>query len=237
MGYAFEMSQPLAARAAASERANFIRRTYLHLAGAILAFVFLEFLIFTFVPMETLNAVTFLRSPLSALLVVGAFIGVSMLARWWAFNGTSPAMAYAGLGLYVLAEAAIFVPLLHIAINYVRDPTILPTAGILTLSVFGGLTLAAFTTRKDFSFLGPILSIAFFLAIGVIVVACIFGFPLGLWFSLAMVGVACASILYDTSNIIHHFRTDQHVAASLSLFASVATLFYYILMVLLQSRE
>jgi FtsH-binding integral membrane protein len=44
-----------------------------------------------------------------------------------------------------------------------------------------------------------------------------------------MVAFAGAAILYDTSNILHRYRTDQHVAASLSLFASVALLFWYIL--------
>jgi FtsH-binding integral membrane protein len=35
--------------------------------------------------------------------------------------------------------------------------------------------------------------------------------------------------MYDTSNVLHHYRTDQYVAASLALFASVAMLFFYVL--------
>ena len=80
-------------------------------------------------------------------------------------------------------------------------------------------------------------AIASFLALGFIICAMIFGFSLGLVFSLAMVVLASAAILYDTSNILHKFRMDQHVAASLSLFASVAMLFYYILLALMQSRR
>jgi len=60
------------------------------------------------------------------------------------------------------------------------------------------------------------------------------GFNLGVWFSGAMVGLASGYILYDTSNVMHHYRTDQHVAASLALFASVALLFWYILQLLMQ---
>ena len=56
---------------------------------------------------------------------------------------------------------------------------------------------------------------------------------LGLWFSAAMVVFAGAAILHQTSNIIHHYRPDQHVAASLGLFASVALLFWYVLQVLM----
>ena len=61
----------------------------------------------------------------------------------------------------------------------------------------------------------------------------IFGFSLGLVFALVMVLFAAGSVLYTTSNILHQYRTDQHVAAALSLFASVALLFFYILQVLM----
>ena len=71
------------------------------------------------------------------------------------------------------------------------------------------------------------------LAFGLIIAGLIFGFSLGLLFSFAMVAVASGWILYDTSNVLHHYRTDQHVAASLTLFASVALLFYYILRILI----
>jgi FtsH-binding integral membrane protein len=241
MSYAYEMDRPLAARAAESERAGFIRRTYLHLAGAILAFVTLEAIIFNFMPRQDLDAfmLQYFRSPISQLLVLGAFIGVSMFAQHLALTGGSSGTAYLGLAVYTLLEVVFFVPLLYIAIFYVGDRTILPTAGILTLSVFAGLTLAAFTTKKDFSFLRPVLSIAFFLMLGLIIAAVVIpqSVQLGLWFSFIGVAVASIAILYNTSNVIHHYRTDQYVAASLSLFASIATLFWYILMILIQSRE
>ena len=44
MSYAME--HPIAVRASESARAAFIRRTYAHLAGAVLAFVSLEFVLF-----------------------------------------------------------------------------------------------------------------------------------------------------------------------------------------------
>ena len=77
------------------------------------------------------------------------------------------------------------------------------------------------------------LKVAFFVALGLIVASIFMGFNLGLWFSGAMVLVAGGSILYQTSNIIHHYRPDQHVAASLGLFASVALLFWYVLQILI----
>jgi FtsH-binding integral membrane protein len=239
MSYALEY--PVAAYARPSERATFIRRTYLHLAGAVLAFVGLEAALMSWIGATHeahINVMRFFAgSPWSMLLIVGAFIGVGYLARYWAMSTASPALQYLGLGLYVVAEALIFVPILIIAAYY-TDPTIIPKAGVLTLAAFAGLTAAAFITRKDFSFLGPILSIAGFLVIGLIIAGIFFsGFTLGLWFSFLMVGLASAYILYDTSNVIHHYSTNMHVAAALALFASLATLFYYILRILIQLSD
>ncbi len=239
----YEMA-PLAIESDRSERAAFIRRTYLHLAAAIGVFVALEAIIFGLLrPGLDDMMMTYMRSRASHFIVIIAFIGVSYLANYWAFRGGSPAVQYAGLGLYIVAEAIIFVPLLYIAIVYSshngeNDYTLIGQAGVLTLCMLAGLTAVVFFTRKDFSFLGPILMIASFVAIGVIFCGMFFGgFGLGLWFSVAMIVLASGSILYNTSNIMLHFRTDQHVAASLSLFASVAMLFYYILLALMQSRR
>jgi FtsH-binding integral membrane protein len=236
MSYALD--HPIAEHAPPSARAMFIRRTYGHLAGAILAFVALELLVFGVILPTPQDRLTFLRgmfgSPGSQLVLLVAFIGAGWVASYWARSEASPLMQYLGLGLYVVVEAVIFIPILCIAVDYVKDPSILPTAGILTLGIFGGLTVAVFTTRKDFSFLGPIVSIGLCVALALILAAWLFGFPLGLWFSFGMVAIASAAILYDTSNVLHHYRTDQHVAASLTLFASVALLFYYILRILIE---
>ena len=53
---------------------------------------------------------------------------------------------------------------------------------------------------------------------------------------LACLVLAAGSILYNTSNVLHHYRTDQHVAAALNLFASFALLLYYVLMILSSRR-
>ena len=51
-----------------------------------------------------------------------------------------------------------------------------------------------------------------------------------------MIVLASGSILYNTSAIMYHYAPGQHVAASLSLFASVALLFWYVLR-LFMSRD
>src|SRR5262249_53875896 len=136
---------------------------------------------------------------------------------------------------YVLAQAVIFLPLLYVA--KMVYPDAIPTAGLLTLMIFFALSLVVFTTRKDFSFLGPILFVGGLLALGFIIAGALFGFDLGLLFCLAIAGLAAGYILYDTSNVLHHYRTDQHVAAALALFASVALLFWYILQIVMSRRN
>jgi FtsH-binding integral membrane protein len=202
---------------------------------AILAFVALETLLLKVLDTDEIMRALF-GHPASILIVFGGFMLVAWLANSWALSGASQALQYVGLALYVVCQVVIFLPILYIASRY-SDPSVIPTAGILTLGLFGGLTVAVFTTRKDFSFLGPILSIACFIALGVIIAGWIFGFTPGLFFAFVMVALACGFILYDTSNVIHHYRTDQHVAAALALFASVALLFMYILRILMATSR
>jgi FtsH-binding integral membrane protein len=215
------------ANATSDVRAAFIRLTYAHLAGAILAFIALEALLFqTAIPQAMMSVLA--TSQYSWLIVLAAFTGVSYMADRWAQSSTSPNVQYAGLGLYVLAQAIIFVPLLYMA-SYLSGPDVIVSAGLITLLLFTGLTFTVLTTKKDFSFLGGFLKISFFVALGVIVASILFGFNLGVLFASIMVVVASASILYNTSNVLHRYHPGQHVAASLTLFASVALLFWYIL--------
>lgn len=218
-----------AAQAASDERAAFIRRTYLHLAGALLLFVVLEYLLLK-APFAAALTAKMMGSHLSWLVVLGLFMAVSWVAERWARSSTSLGMQYLGLGLYVVAEAIIFLPLLFIVVYVAKDPNVIPSAGLLTLTLFAGLTGTVFITRKDFSFLRGILMVGGFVALGVIVVAMLFGFSLGTFFSLAMVALAGGYMLYHTSNIMRHYRTDQHVSAALALFASVALMLWYIIL-------
>ena len=217
-----------------SERAAFIRRTYLHVAGAILAFVVLEAILLQ-LPIGGAIA-TVLSGRFTWLLVLGAFMGVSWLAQKWANSDTSPGMQYLGLGLYVVAEAIIFLPLLYVAAYYSSEHVIV-SSGLITMFLFAGLTASVFISKKDLSWMGRILTIGGFVAMGIIVASMLFGFTLGLLFSAIMVIFAGGAIMYETSNVLHHYRTNQHVAASLALFASVALMFWYILRLVMGSRN
>jgi len=224
------------AEAPAAARATFIRRTYAHLVLAILAFVGVEAVILNIPGIENVFGAIF-SMRFGWLLVLGGFMLVSWLAERWAMSDASPAVQYAGLGLYVVAQALLFAPILWICSTFAKFDGVIAQAALMTLAIAGGLTLAVLVTRQDFSFLGPILSIGGFIALGLIVAGVIFGFTLGLFFAFAMVAFACGAILYHTSNVLHRYRTDQYVAAALALFASVALLFWYILQIFMRSRN
>lgn len=226
-----------AADALPAERASFIRKTYLHLAAAIALFIVLETYI-TISGAGQMITQTLLGTSYSWLIVLVAFMGVSWLANWWASSATSKPLQYMGLILYTVAEAIIFAPLLFFATYYSGDGIeMIAKAGVVTLGLFLGLTAVVFLTKKDFSFLGPILTIGSFIALGFIVSGIVFGFSLGSVFAFVMVAFAGGVILFNTSNVLHQYNTNQHVAASLALFASIALLFWYILQIFMGSDD
>ena len=88
-----------------------------------------------------------------------------------------------------------------------------------------------FTVVETMVALGVILAAVVSAALGGPVIS------LGLGFSFLVIALAAGYILYDTSNILHHYGTDEHVAASLELLADVVLLFYHILRVLILTRD
>ncbi|AGP36398.1 hypothetical protein SCE1572_19035 [Sorangium cellulosum So0157-2] len=219
-------------RAAADSRERFLVRTYNHLFGAIVLFAGIEVALF-----KTGAASVIARAMMgtSWLVVLGAFMLVSWLASRAAHTAMSKPVQYAALVGYVVAQAIIFVPLLYIA--DMVAPGAIQSAAMVTMVGFAGLTAIAFVTRKDFSFLGALLRWGGICALVLIGASLLFGFQLGTFFSVAMVAFAGAAILYDTSNVLHHFPEDRHVGAALELFASVAMLFWYVLRLFTSSRD
>lgn len=206
------------------ERARFVARVYSHVFAAIVAFTAIE--IFLFVSgLAPIIASVMLGT--TWLVVLGAYTLVGWLASRVAHQAVSLTTQYAALAGFVVAEAIVFVPLLYVAQYYA--PGVIQSAAVVTLLGFGGLTAIGFVTRRDFSFMGAALRWAGVVALLLIVASVLFGFELGTFFSVAMVGLAGASILYDTSNVLLHYPEDRYVGASLQLFASVALMFWYVL--------
>jgi uncharacterized protein len=219
------------AELSAQSRSDFIWRTYGHVAAAILLFAGIETYLF-----DSGLAVPIAESMLGFnwLLILGAFMIVGWLATHVAHTVQSKPLQYVALVGFVVAQAIIFLPLLAIAMSL--QPGIVESAVGVTLLGTGGLTAVAFITRKDFSFLRGMLVWGGILALIGIAASVLFGFELGTWFSVAMIGFAGAAVLYDTSNILHHYPEDRYVGAALQLFASIALMFWYVLR-LFMSRD
>lgn len=215
-----------------SERAEFYKKTYMHVALAILAFMIVESLLLKYVPDELIMK-----------MLGGRFIWLGILGLFWLGSYVSEKWTlsqdkntqYAGLGFYVILESIIFLPLIFIATRY-AGLEIIQQAGLITVALFAGLTAVVFMTNKDFSFLRTAITVGGFVALGLIVAGAIFGFNLGLWFSVGMVVLASGAILYQTSQLKNTYSTDQYVGASLLLFSSIMLLFWYVLRILMSRK-
>ncbi len=216
--------------ASVEDRSDFIWKCYAHVVGGILAFAAIEAYFFQSGIAERIAA------PMlnNWLLVLGAFILASWGATHVAHRVESRNAQYAAFAAFIFVEALIFAPMLYIA--SLKSPDIIDSAAGVTILGCVGLIATAMITRKDFSFLRGLLTWMFFLAMAGIIGSLLFGFQLGTWFSVAMIGFAGAAVLYDTSNIMHHYPQDRYVAASMALFASIALMFWYILR-LFMSRD
>jgi FtsH-binding integral membrane protein len=218
------------------ERVQFIRKTYTHLAGAIGVLIVFEFFLFNSSFAHTLqNFIS--KSHFGWISLLAGFMAVGWLARGFISGSPSRNVQYAGLMVYVVVESILFLPLLHLAVYY-STSDVLPSAALLTGFLFLGLTVVAFTTKNEFSFHGSFLTIAGFVALGLILSGLILGFSIGVFFSGVMIILASMAILCDTSRVLKTHGKNQYVGASLNLFASVALLFWFVLCVMTRvSRE
>jgi FtsH-binding integral membrane protein len=213
-------------------RAQFVWRTYLHVALAVAGFALLEVGLFTSGMAERI-AVGMLST--SWLLILGAFTLVGFLASMTAHRVQSIGLQYLALAGYVVAEALIFVPLIYICERIA--PGVTQSAAVVTLLGSAGLMGVAHVTGKDFSFLRGLIVWGGLLALVAIVAAVLFGWQMGTWFSVLMIGLAGAAVLYDTSEILHRYPQERYVAASLQLFGAIALMFWYVLRLMAQSRN
>jgi FtsH-binding integral membrane protein len=229
----------IVADAPAADRAAFFRRTYGLVAAAFGAFAVTLFALFV-----SGIAETFMRS----IAGVGSWGMLGVMVLFWlgttaaqslAFNRASRTAQYAGLGIYVLLQALIFVPLIYYtAIVTKGNPgEILIPACLATGALVVALTAVVFMTNMDFSFLRVAIVIGSICALGVVVVSLFAGWSLGAWFSIAMIVLMATVILYQTNEVKNTMETDQHVAAAFVLFSSFVTLLFYVIRLFAGRRE
>jgi len=219
------------ADAPAADRAAFFRRTYGLVAAAFAAFALALFGLF---------ATGVARSFMQGIAGIGTLGIIGVMVLFWigttvaqslAFNRASRASQYAGLGIYVVLEALIFVPLIYYtaAVTKGNPGEILIPACMVTGALVAGLTAVVFMTNLDFSFLRAAIVIGSICVLGIIIVSLFAGWSLGTWFSIAMIVLMATVILYQTNEIKNTLETDQHVAAAFILFSSFVTLLFYVI--------
>lgn len=221
-----------------SDRVTFLRKTYLHLGAALIAFAAVTAGMMRFMP-ETSYAFSrwALQGRWTWMFVLLLFMVVGWVAERLAFSQTSRGLQYLGLGIGVVAEGILLQPMLWILFSlwpHADAARILSEAAIITMVIFVGLTLTVFITKKDFSFMRGALMIGAFAALGIILASAIFGFQLGALFSGAMILLMAGYILYQTSLVMSYFPPQGYVAASLMLFSTIATLFWYVLRLMME---
>ncbi len=238
-----------------SDRVTFLRKTYAHLGGSLIAFALVTWFMINYMTELSLKFTFGTSGNGMWLLVIGLFIVVNMGAQWLARHETSRALQYLGLGLMVAVWSLLLQPMIwyvmlkfgnpaqifaadgvHVALSGTAAAIIAQSA-IITLAIFIGLTVTVFVTKKDFSFMRGVLSICTFAALGVIIASLIFGFHLGAIFSGFVILLMSGYILFQTSLVMNYFPPTQYVSAALMLFGTIATLFIHVLNLMAASRR
>ena len=233
----------IVSEAPASDRVAFFKRTYLHVAGAFAAFGALLYAFFvTDVArsiMQGFGSIMASMGGFGILVVMLMFWGGTYVAQKMAENRASRPSQYLGLGLYVVLEAIIFVPLIvMVAIKRCGNPgEVLIPACAVTAALVVGLTVAVFTMGIDFSFLRVAIVIGSICALGIILVAAFTDSQLGNWFSIIMILLMATVILYQTQVIKDSCETDQHVLAAFILFSAFVTLLFYVIRLFAGRRD
>jgi uncharacterized protein len=243
MAFAQEHARPIPGAVATlgvSDRVDFLRKTYGLLGVALIGFAAICFGMMRFAPEMSFKWTVWALSGYHWLLVIGMFIAVGMIAERLATSQTSRALQYLGLTIGVVAYGFLFQPLLWYVfakLGVASGASLITQAAVITIAIFVGLTLTVFLTKKDFSFMRGALMIGTFAALGVIVASILFGFNLGGLFAGAMILLMAGYVLYQTSLVMSHFPPTAYVAAALMLFSTVATMFWYVIRLLMSLRS
>lgn len=236
------------ADAAPSERATFYRRTYLTVAAAFAVFGALLWASFAIPVGEAPLAYHYAKMMVGMYDVMGGWATLVILGVFWLGITVAQSAVYAhasrpiqltGFLAYILLQVALFIPLIWMVIAKTEGAPgqILLPACAVTGALVLGLTVAAFVTQADFSFLRTVLVVGSFGALGIVVVAAVMGTGLGMWFSLAMIALMATAVLYQTWQVRTQYSTDMHLEAGFALFAAFVTLLFYVIRLFLQRRE
>lgn len=220
----------VASQASVGERVEFIRKVYLTFFGGILVYALGGYLGVTNVELRTF---VFKIIQLHWLLYLGLIIAIVFAVQ---ALSTVPRVNYIAFAAFAFFFGLLCTPLLIYAIRATGSTDVISQAAILTVSVFGVLTLYAFTTKKDFTVYRSILVFGLIIVVVLSVVGIFMGFAGSAWMSIIWILLMAGYVIYDTQMIIKKYPTNMHVSAAISLFVDFIIMFQRILMLLSRRR-
>jgi modulator of FtsH protease len=214
-----------AAQASVAERMGFVRKVYALFFAATLFAIGGVWLGLSF---EPLLQFAYEHPFVMLFVMLGGVMGAQAVRH-------VPGVNLAALFGFTTLTGVVISPLIHVLLRI--NPGSILAAGVLTVGIFGGLTAYVFVTKKDFSFMRGMLMTGLVVVI-LAGVANIFLGASALGFAVAAATLLLFSgfVLYDTSNIIRRYPTNEYIAGALSLYLDAFNIFLALLR-LLNSRD
>ena len=220
MNYSAPITRDAVAYASGDVRVAFVRKVYGLFYMSLLVTVGVGWLCIQ-------PAVLPVMTPLMMPLLIAGFVCIIALSFARRTGGLNVFLLY----LFAAIEGAVYGPLLWL-INQ-SAPGLPASAAALTVAVFGGLTLYAMVSKKDFSYLGGMLFISLIaLVVAGLVLMFFNSSMLGTLYAVGGVLIFSGYVLYDTSRIMQHLQADEAVTGAVSLYLDFFNLFLFILRLL-----
>ena len=221
------LQAPTAAEVSVGERMSFVRKVY---ALFFAATMFAVGGVALGLSVESLMFAVAEHYWISFFLLIGGVMGAQAVRH-------VPGLNLAALFGFTTLTGVIISPAIFI---YSRtNPASLWQAGLLTVGIFGGLTAYVFVSKKDFSFMRGMLTTGLIVLFLAVVLNLFLVGSSALSFGIAAAALLLFSgfVLYDTSNIIRRYPTNEYVAGALDLYLDAFNIFMALLRLLNAGRR
>jgi FtsH-binding integral membrane protein len=216
-----------AAEATVAERMGFIRKVYaLFFLGTLFAIGGVA-LGMSYEPLyEYARAHPFIMM----LVMLGAVMGATAVRH-------VPVVNVLALFGFTTFTGIVISPLMYAVSLY--NPASIWQAGALTVGIFGGLTAYVFISKRDFSFLRGMLWTGLIIMIigGLLNVFLVGSSALGFGLAAATLLLFSGYVLYDTSNIMRRYPTNEYIAGALDLYLDAFNIFLALIRLLNAGRR
>lgn len=222
-----------AAQSSVNERMAFIKRVYAWMLGAVV--------------ICSVGAWASISMGFADKLArTGTFTWLAVIIGWGAVGWgaqkvrhtpTLNVLAFVGYSLYsgMVVSVIVWVAMMY-GQALANNPGIYVYQALgITTAAFTGLSCYAFFTKRDFSWMRGMLTLALFglIAMMLLNMFIVESTILSLGISFAVVLVFGGFVLYDTQKVLKEFPTNEHIAGAITLFTDFVMLFWHILRIIL----